>query len=112
MYTKAINNIAQLNKDILKSTVYARRFDQFDPSITIDSELEPVAMEEINTEDGFKLRLYSLDPLADRSLYKIVVDKNTGERIYYTDVSTYGLNELYGELIYDANKPITIGLLK
>ena len=38
MYTKVINNIGRLNKNMLKSTAYIRRFDQFDPSISMDSE--------------------------------------------------------------------------
>ena len=108
MYTKVINNIGRLNKNMLKSTAYIRRFDQFDPSISMDSENKIVAMEGINTEDGFKIRLYSLDSLADRSLYKILIDKNTGDRIYYTDVFTHRLDDIYGELIYDASKPITM----
>ena len=108
MYTKVINNIGRLNKNMLKYTAYIRRFDQFDPSISMDSENKIVAMEGINTEDGFKIRLYSLDPLADRSLYKILIDKNTGDRIYYTDVFTHRLDDIYGELIYDASKPITM----
>lgn len=110
MYTEVINNIGRLNKNMLKPTVYAKRVDRFDSSISIDSRLKPVAIEAIYTEDGFKIRLYSIDPIADRSLYKIVIDKNTGERIYYTDVSIYGLNDMYDELIYDTSKPIVIGL--
>lgn len=47
MHTEVINNIGRLNKNMLKPTVYAKRFDRFDSSISIDSGLEPVAIEAI-----------------------------------------------------------------
>ena len=39
---------------------------------------------------------------------RVLIDKNTGDRIYYTDVFTHRLDDIYGELIYDASKPITM----
>ena len=109
-FYKNINELVEsLTKDIITDKYEIEEFDdsyinQLE-AIYNSSYYKPCKRAII---DQFISLLNDEDNIKNLLLPKILIDKNTGDRIYYTDVFTHRLDDIYGELIYDASKPITM----